>query len=67
MNAFVVWRILERIDYLDGPETFRTLERYRQIFNNVQSLGDFVIDLSIYLLLHASRIASNDEHVENDD
>lgn len=52
---------MERANVLNFLEKSRTLKHYRHILNKLQSLGDFVIDVSVELLRHASRIASNDE------
>lgn len=64
VNVFVGWQILTRSDVLESAETFRSLHRYRTILNKLQSFGDFVFDLPIQLLRHASRVVNNDEHLE---
>jgi hypothetical protein len=53
VNAFVAWRMSVREDLVETSESFKSVDRYRQILNNVQPLGDFVLDLCKEMLLHA--------------
>lgn len=67
VNNVLAWRMLERVDVLESAQTFQTPNCYRPILNKVQSFGYFVLDVSIKLIHHASRLSNNDEQIEDKD
>lgn len=67
VNAFIAWRMLERVYVLKSAPTFQTLNRYRHILNKVQSFGEFLLNVSIGLLDHTSRVSDNDDQISDMD
>lgn len=68
INAFIAWRIFERRDLLQNLGEFKSLERYRNALNKVQSTADFMLDSALDLLAHAQSIgAANSPHKKSVD
>jgi hypothetical protein len=56
VNAFVSYRLHQKVDLLQSQETFRGISAFRGAMNSVQSLGDFIYDVSPDLLAHSDRL-----------
>ena len=50
VNAWVAWRQLEKEELLESRESFKGLDAYRNALNKVESLADFIFELTLDLL-----------------
>lgn len=66
-NAFIEWRMRRKESLLHISDSFRGLNQYRQALDRVQSLGEFVLDVSKELLTYAESLspdmAYRDKHI----
>jgi hypothetical protein len=56
VNAFVGYRLHCKGDLLQSREAFRGINSFRAAMNSMQSLADFIYDVSPNLLSHADRL-----------
>ena len=67
INAFIAWRMAEKESLLQSKEAFGSLEKFRASLNKVQSLADFIHDVSRELLAHAEILKRTDGLSEEDE
>lgn len=53
VNSFIIWRMAQREDALESRESFKDLDKYRHLLNNVESLGSFVLSFAEEILTMA--------------
>lgn len=56
VNSFIAWRMTTRKDLLQSKETFQSVDCYRRNLNKIQSLADFVYDVSKELVLYSEKL-----------
>lgn len=61
VNALLAWRMSQREYLLDSKEAFGSLDHYHDALNRVQSLADFVFDVSQELLIYADHLQRQNE------
>jgi hypothetical protein len=55
-NSFVAYRLQLKTDLLRSREAFRRISAFRASMNSIQSLSDFIYDVSPDLLSHADKL-----------
>ena len=61
VNARVAWRQLQREDMLSTREYFKSLEQYLSSLNKVESLADFVSEITPEILAYAESLEKDDD------
>jgi hypothetical protein len=56
VNSFVAYRLQLKADLLRSSEEFRSISAFRASMNSIQSLSDFIYDVSPDLLSHAEKL-----------
>jgi hypothetical protein len=56
VNSFVAYRLQLKADILRSREEFRSISAFRASINSIQSLSDFIYDVSPDLLSHADKL-----------
>lgn len=58
--------MLGRVKFWESAQTFQPINRSSKIVKKVQSFGEFVLDVSIELVLHASLVSNYEEEVTDE-
>lgn len=53
LNAFIVHRMYEKRDFFSSVDSFKSLDKYRDVRNNVQLAAHFMVDLVQELIQYA--------------
>jgi hypothetical protein len=56
VNSFVAYRLRLKADLLRSREDFRSISAFQASMNSIQSLSDFIYDVSPDLLAHADKL-----------
>ena len=59
VNAWVAWRQLAKEELLKSQESFKGLDAYRNALNKVESLAEFIFELTPELLTYAEHLNKN--------
>ena len=65
VNAWVAWRQLQRQDLLASSKNFKGLEQHRHAPNRVESLADFIYELTLELLAYAETLEKEDDRSDS--
>ena len=61
VNSFIAWRISEKKGMLESKEAFHSLDYFRDSLNALESLADFVCNVSSELLTYADKLRRAEE------
>lgn len=64
VNAFLAYRMNERLDLVETPCSFQSVHVYRQNLNNVESISGFCFEACTHLLRYANSSRQSEESID---